>query len=312
MASFIKAAEVWVPTPDRTMLEFGGGWFGAARRFGAISRDLCFGRAEGLPGRAWDEARPIVLKQFEGSYFRRTVAAREAGLTCAIAMPAFRGDALDSVLVFFCGDDAGHAGAIELWGNDPRVTGDMTLIDGYFGGDAETLEDASRDTWLPRGSGLPGLAWQQGSAVMIDDLAQSPRFVRGREAADAGMSRGLAIPCAVPGARSYVLNFLSSAGTPIAPRIECWAPSSDGASLERVFGYCEAVGSLPSGVGGVPLGAAAGAIGRACEGAVAQVAETLSAEPVVGAEAAAAGLESLVAVPVVQDDAVREVVVLYF
>ena len=313
MSSFIKAAEVWVPSHDQSMLEFGGGWFGSATRFGAISRDMCFGRAEGLPGRAWDEGRPIVLKQFEGSYFRRTSAAQAAGLTCAIAVPVFVSDALTAVLVFFCGDDEAHAGAIELWRNDPRVTTDMTLVDGYFGGGGDTaFEDLTRDTYLPRGSGLPGLAWQRGAAVMIDDLAQSSRFLRGKEAAELGMTRALAIPVSTPGAQNYVLSFLSAAGTPIAQRIENWAPDETGASLQRQFGFCEVVGSLPSLDEGLPLGDAAGAIGRAFASGVAAVNESAASEPGVGASAAEAGLVSLVAVPVVVDGVVSEVVVLYF
>jgi hypothetical protein len=60
--TFIRASEVWVPSADRTMLEFGGGLYGKATRFGALSRNLCFGRGEGLPGQAWEQGRPLVLR----------------------------------------------------------------------------------------------------------------------------------------------------------------------------------------------------------------------------------------------------------
>ena len=120
MKTFIRAAEVWVPSRDRALLEFAGGLYGIASQFGSISRSMCFGRCEGLPGRAWDEGRPIVLKNLEGSYFLRAIAARAAGLTCAIAIPVFLCDVLSAVVVFFCGDPEAHAGAIELWHNDPR------------------------------------------------------------------------------------------------------------------------------------------------------------------------------------------------
>ena len=76
MNTFIRATEVWLPSADRTLLEFGGGLFGGATHFAAISRQMCFGRGEGLPGQAWDEGRPILLKQFEGSNYRRTAAAK--------------------------------------------------------------------------------------------------------------------------------------------------------------------------------------------------------------------------------------------
>lgn len=45
-----------------------------------------------------------MLKQFDGSGFRRTQAATAEGLTCGIALPIFAGDLLTAVLVLFCGD----------------------------------------------------------------------------------------------------------------------------------------------------------------------------------------------------------------
>ena len=48
---------------------------------------MCFGRAEGLPGLVWDEARPILLPDLQSGHFRRAAAARQAGLVCAAAMP---------------------------------------------------------------------------------------------------------------------------------------------------------------------------------------------------------------------------------
>ncbi len=108
MNSFIKACEVWVPDTTGGVLELAGGLFGSATAFAAVSRTLCFGRGEGLPGRCWDEGRPIVLKQLADSYFRRAAAARDAGIHCAVAVPVFLREELRAVLVLFCGraDDA--------------------------------------------------------------------------------------------------------------------------------------------------------------------------------------------------------------
>ena len=113
LKTFIRATEIWLPSSDGLLLEFGGGLFAGAAHFAAISRAMCFGRAEGLPGSAWEEGRPILLKQFEGSNFRRTAAAKAAGLGCAVALPMFLGDRLTSVLVFFCSDNAAQGGALE-------------------------------------------------------------------------------------------------------------------------------------------------------------------------------------------------------
>ncbi|HEX3141672.1 MAG TPA: GAF domain-containing protein [Rhizobacter sp.] len=315
MNTLIKAVEVWLPTADRSLLEFGGGLFGAAIGFGASSRGMCFGRGEGLPGRAWFDGRPIVLKQLEGSYFRRAEAAREAGYTCAIAVPVFVAEQLTAVMVFFCGgtdaEQNAHDGAVELWRNNARVTSDMTLVDGYFGGEAaEHFEPMTRETYLPRGSGLPGMAWQKGAAVLIDDLGQAGKFVRADSAADVGINRGLAFPCGSSSSDAYVLALLSTTQTPIAKRIECWAPDDSRNGLQRVFGFCEIEGGLRASEGGTVL---AGAIGKAFASGVPVINEDAGTEPgSVGAGAKAAGLASLAALPVVCDGEVSEVVALYF
>ena len=79
MKTFIRVVEAWMPSADRSLLEFGGGMYGAATRFEAASRDMCFGYGEGLPGQAWEQRRPVMLKGFEGSYFKRIRQALAEG-----------------------------------------------------------------------------------------------------------------------------------------------------------------------------------------------------------------------------------------
>jgi hypothetical protein len=313
LKTFIRATEIWLPSEDGLLLEFGGGLFAGAAHFAAISRAMCFGRAEGLPGTAWDEGRPILLKQFEGSNFRRTAAAQAAGLGCAVALPIFLGERLTSVLVFFCGDDAAESGALELWRNNPRVTTDMTLVDGRYGTNAAALEALSRETFLPRGTGLPGMAWQRGSAVFMPELATAGRFLRGEEATSAGVHRGLAIPCPTRANENHVLTLLASATTPIARRIETWAPGASAGSLRRSFGFCEVQGPLGAAATAVPLEGDAGCIARAFMEGLPALTNQARAEPgPVGASAAACEAGTLVAVPIISEGVVAEVLVLYF
>lgn len=314
MNTLIKAAEIWLPTPDGSLLEFGGGYYGRANAFGAASRALAFGRGEGLPGRAWFDARPIVLKDFDGSCFRRTGAAREAGFSCAIAVPVFAGAVLTGVLVLFCGAAAAgpaDEGSVELWRHQARVSSDMTLVDGYFAGrTARGFESLTRDASLPRGSGLPGMAWQKGRTVLIDDLAQSSRFLRAGSAAEAGVQVGLAVPCITPGDDAYVLALLASPETPIAQRVECWAPDESRHGLQRSFGVCTTDGALRGSDGGTVL---AGAIGKAYASGVPVLNEAAATEPGgVGEAALSAGLDALLALPVMGDGEVSEVVAFYF
>lgn len=313
MNTFIRAIEVWRPSDDGMLLEFGGGLFGNAIGFAAISRSMCFGRGEGLPGQAWEEGRPVMLKHFEGSNFRRSTAAKAAGLRCALALPIFVGERLTAVLAFFCGDTNAHAGALELWRNDPRATGDLTLVDGYYGSDGAALEAVSRDAYLPKGSGLPGVAWQRGTAVFIADIGASARFLRTQAATDLGIDRGLAIPCTARGDTTFVASFLSAPATPIAQRIERWLPDAARGQLQRADGFCEGTGPLPSAPAAVEAGDAGGSIGRAFASGVPMMAKAVIGEPeAIAAVAAAAGVRSLAAIPVVVDGAVVEVVALYF
>jgi hypothetical protein len=316
MNTFIRVAEVWVPSEDGSLLELADGIFDAAPSFGAISRKLCFGRAEGLPGHAWEEGRPLLLRELAGSYFRRAEAARAAGLNCAVALPIFAAERLTSVVVLLCSDSEAQVGAIELWHNNPRVTGDLTLSEGYYGATDPALETLSRDTFLPRGSGLPGLAWQREAAVFIDNLGESHRFLRSQAAASAGILRGLAIPCSTLRHETWVLSLLSSGQAPIARRVESWIPDDAGQRLQRAFAYCEQHGAArPVGEASACAPAALGAIGRAWASATAQCAR---GDDAVGAAQAvewqAAGLRSVLAIPVVTDGGseVSEVLALHF
>ena len=63
-----------------------------------------FARGEGLPGRAWEEGRPILLTDLADPVFLRDDAGRQAGLAAAAAIPVFSGAALKGVLVLFCGE----------------------------------------------------------------------------------------------------------------------------------------------------------------------------------------------------------------
>lgn len=309
--TFIRVVEVWVPDRDQSLLEFGGGCYGSAKAFARLSRSMCFGRGEGLPGRAWDEGRPIVLKQFEGSNFRRTEAAAAEGLTCGIAVPVFVGETLSAVLLIFCGDDESHAGAIELWRNDPKNSPDLLLDDGYYGNTAEVFEFVSRNTSFRKGTGLPGLAWEAGLPVFMPDLGKGTRFLRADSAVQVGINRGFAFPCAPREGDAYVLAFLSALATPIARRFETWIADSAGLHLTRRDGFCERTGAVGEAAQRVERGE--GALGRLLVSPVPSVGERAADEPgPVGAAAREADLQSMLAFPVLRDGRVAAAVVWYF
>ena len=232
MSSLVEIVEVWTPDDAGHVLEFAGGLYERAPEFGAISRGQCFGRGEGLPGRVWEAARPMLMHELTGPSFVRSAAAARAGLSAALGMPLWDEDRVVAVVVFFLVRKPAQAGGIEIWHNDPRITGDMTLLDAdYAGEQSQSLGAASRETYLPRGSGLPGLAWQSGQTVFMPQLAQEPRFVRSDAAQAAGLCMGLAIPCASVSVKAYVVAMLGAASHPIAKRLESWTWPENGSVL---------------------------------------------------------------------------------
>lgn len=313
MKTFIRAVEVWVPDAGHTLLEWGGGLYPDAPRFGAVSRTMCFGRAEGLPGQAWDSGRPLVLKKFEGSYFLRTRAAAAEGLTCGIALPFFHGERLTAVMLIFCGDSPSHAGAIELWHNAPQLSPDMTLNDGYYGTTAEVFEFVARQTAFRKGFGLPGLAWDSGLPEFMPDLGKGTRFIRADSALQVGINRGLAFPCSARGDDVWVMALLSALGTPIVRRFETWLPDATGHHLLRHEGFCELQGAVGAGTAAERIELGEGLLGQVLASRAPAVADSAVQQPgAVGAVAGEIGLESVAALPVLRGDRVAAVVAWYF
>jgi hypothetical protein len=308
MKTFIRVVEVWVPDAEHSLLEFGGGLYGDAKRFGMASRSMCFGRGEGLPGRCWDEGRPIVLTELDPSTFRRTEQARAEGLTCGIALPVFAGDVLKAVFVMFCGDDAEHAGAIELWRNDPTESREMTLDDGYYGTTADAFEFMSRRTSFHKGIGLPGMAWEAGTPVFLPDLGKSGRFLRADSAIKVGINRGFAFPVANQGDDTYVLALLSALATPLVRRLEVWSPVGSDGALCRSEGFCETQGLLQASTE-VSIAPGQGIVGRAFASAVPMVTERAADE---AGPVGTTGWTSVAALPVLNKGRVTAVVAWYF
>ena len=240
--TFVRVAEIWVPEDGR--LVHAGGDYGNSPAFAEASVAERFARGEGLPGKAWDRERPVVLRSLDGSCFKRTAAASEAGLTSAAAIPVFAEDTLKAVLVVLCSTDAERVGAIEVWQDiDER----LTLVDGYYGG-ALDFETASKAITFGHGEGLPGSVWAANTPILKRDIARSAAFLRSGQAAAAGLKTGLGLPVPTPGDETFVLTLLSSPNSPIARRFEIWdaRPERVGAAREAqlVDGICEREGPL--------------------------------------------------------------------
>ncbi|SDK75320.1 GAF domain-containing protein [Aliiruegeria lutimaris] len=296
---FVRVTEVWVLDETGTRLVLKDGLYGDLENFAKVSGNESFAFGEGLPGKAWAEARPVVLKGFQGSYFKRTEAAEAAGLTAGIALPVFAGEDLKGVVTFFFGDDAEHVGAVEVWASAGERSDPLKLEDGYFG-TAEHFGWISRHTEFPHGQGLPGQAWASGRAVLFEDLGASHKFLRAESAAKAGMTAGLGLPISAPNPAPHVVTLLSALDTPIARRFEIWEGSA-GAGFIRIAGADEHGNPLPEQQDVSRFETGAGVLGTVAATAIPAAVEMTSS----------AG-SAVVALPILSDGKVVQIAAWYF
>jgi hypothetical protein len=307
MKTFIKVTEIWIPDKHRTGLEFGSGLYGELIDFKADSEQQKFAYNEGLPGKAWAAGHPIVLTKFEHSYFKRTAAAKDAGLTCAIAIPIFSGDFLMAVVVFLCGDDEEHAGAIEVWRNNPVSENRLNVMDGYYG-TLQHFEAISRQISLSKCQGLAGLAWESGMPVLIDDISKGEAMVRAYDAQQAGISMGISIPVSGNTEQPYFMTFLSAKATPIAKRIQIWIPDKQSNQLICQQGYSKNSNDLAKIFETVSVNKGVGALGRVWLTGMPVI--TGDHDPVYNPELES--LSSMLAIPVIENGRLKAIVSFLF
>ena len=163
------------------------------------------------------------------------------GLTGALALPMFAGEYLNAVLVIFFGDGDDHAGAIELWHNDPAASKDMTLSRWPLRTHGRGLRIPVAAHLLPARHrvcrGWPGMAACRCSCPTwarprVSCAAKAPLQV--------GINRGFALACTSTDGQHHVAAFLSALDTPIVRRFEVWQrdgkPSGAGVGLLRDAG----------------------------------------------------------------------------
>lgn len=299
--TFIEVSEVWVPEDGRLVLAAGN--YGSLSDFASVSERTSFAEGEGLPGKAWAEQRPVVLKSFDGSYFRRIEAAAEAGLTSAVAIPVFDGKTLKAVLVVLCSDSQERIGAIEVWTADDKM---LSLNDGYYGA-AKHFAWVSEHTSFPRGQGLPGAVWAAQTPILMRDLGAGYAFIRSESAGKAGLTTGLGIPIPSPSPEACVLTLLSARGTPIARRFEIWdaRKTKVGTANDAVLidGICAHEGALWNEDSPPRISAWQGMIGKVLGTGMPQVES--------GSPITTHGYDSMVALPIYQSGELSHVIAWY-
>lgn len=303
MQLFIKAAEIWIPDGDSLSRELYSSHYEDSSEFEAISKDMRFAYGEGLPGETWKAGHPLIWTDLDNGSFKRAEVAKNIGIVCGVSIPVFAGEFLLAVVVLFCGKGDEATGAIEVWGNVAGSANELKLSEGYYG-DLERFEWISRRLTIMRNHGLPGVAWGTGKPFMMQDLGGSGTFLRARNAAEAGITTGLAIPFSAFGGDIRILTLLSAKGTPIARRFEIW--SVEGDALALVSGHAESGVDLLAKYAGKMIGKGEGELGKVWltgRPVMAFVAENSSLE---------AGDERALMLPVINAGRLVSVVVLAF
>jgi len=262
MSYFLKAAEIWRPDETGRALSLSGAYYPEIQEFANQSRAMKFAWDEGLPGKTWAAAQPLIWTNLQTAEFLRRDLAREANLACGLSIPIMAGDILIAVVVLFASAEAEASGALEVWQNRENSSNELFLEDGYYG-NLEKFEWISRRLTMMRGRGLPGQAWQEQVPLIINDLPNANTFLRARNAAECGVSSGLAIPLTATNGRARVVTLLSTLATPIAHRFEIWQPNLSGESLQFQSGFCSVGTDLVSLYRDVRVAKQDGALGSA-------------------------------------------------
>ena len=216
-----------------------------------------------------------------------------------------------AVMVLFCGDDEKHVGAIELWHNDPNMSHEMGLVDGYYG-TADMFEFNSRHTKFPRGFGLPGRTWKANMPLIVRDLYNSKGFLRWEEASEIGINCGVSIPYKTSLDQTWVMTFLSAQATPIARRFEIWIPNASRDALVFQSGDCSRQTDLKTLYGSKTIGRGEGSVGGAWATGMPAICEDLKHDASIAASLArVSGLNQIVVLPVI-DNAVLKAVLAWY
>jgi len=308
MTSFVQVAEVW--TLEHGVMRLHSGAYGEHEEIGKLSADTGFAFGEGLPGSVWSSGKPQVWDRLEAGEFVRLREAQRAELHAALGIPVRAGGGdVNAVAVLLCGNRTQTGGCIERWDHDPTFD-ELRYAGGYYG-QLEAFARLGPRLRFQAGSGLPGLTLQRGLPTILEDTRLGDSFMRAELARESGIEGGIGIPVYHGGRVKHVLILLSARATPLARAFEVWIPGEGGSlRLEQAL-YAKGLEDFAASSEKARLRPGEGLAGRALRTELPQVFDLAGGPPLArSAEAAAAGLSSGIAIPVLNGYQVLAVVVL--
>ncbi len=97
--------EAWFPNNSNTQLDYSKAWYSTEQAllpYIELSKKYHFERGEGLPGRVWQEKKPVWIKDVQHYHdFHRSKEAIEFGIVAGIGVPVLSEKEVICIIVFF-------------------------------------------------------------------------------------------------------------------------------------------------------------------------------------------------------------------
>ena len=167
------AVEIWHnPNSSTNELKLADGYYGRLERFEWISRRLTILHGRGLPGRAWDQNRPVMIHDLPNSNsFLRARNAEECGITTGFAVPFSNSSQEVQIVTFLSTLTTPIAKRFEIW--NPDMGDRYLLFKTGFCAESSILDERYRDVAYARGQGAIGETWLSGRPLVEESDSAS-------------------------------------------------------------------------------------------------------------------------------------------
>jgi len=162
------AIELWHGMPDR-MFEMGlvDGYYGTMDEFAWISRSVKIMKGRGLPGLVWKTQMPVIMKDLGSSAgFLRARKAAQAGITTALALPAWMYEPEGYVMTFLSAKGTPIARRFEIW--VPDITRTKLIFEEGECDQGTDLQARYDGVVLGINDSLSGSVWRTGIPVLTE------------------------------------------------------------------------------------------------------------------------------------------------
>jgi hypothetical protein len=168
------AIELWHASVDRlNEMALVEGYYGSMEEFEWISRNIKIMKSQGLPGTVWKTKMPLIMKNLgESATFMRASKAVKAGITTALAIPAWIDEKDGYVMTFLSGKNTPIARRFEIWLPQKDK---LVFSDGYSIGDID-LDETHKETSYEKNQSILGRVWESGHPILSSksDMSNAP------------------------------------------------------------------------------------------------------------------------------------------